>query len=159
MKVAEAAGIPAPPPVSSGVGQIAGPPLPETLPRVCRADAVFVGHLVAQRAYLNKSETHLFTVFSVAVDQWIRPDTGADTVEFSQGTGTAVVAGKEMGSYLTGDPFSSHPTGSKIYYLRTATRMKDAGFLKDGDPIDLSSRGASSDQLLQSVVKAASACR
>lgn len=48
---------------------------------VCGADVVFTGHPTGQKTLLNKSESRLFTVSSVAVELWVRPASGRSTLD------------------------------------------------------------------------------
>jgi hypothetical protein len=62
---------------------------------VCDSDAIIVGQAVDTRTLLNRSETFLFTDFTVAVTNWIKPRGGPGTVNVAM-LGGAVEVGNTL---------------------------------------------------------------
>ncbi len=62
---------------------------------VCASDAVIVGPPVDSRTLLNRSETFLFTDFTIAVTDWVSPPGGPGTVHVAM-LGGAVEVGNTL---------------------------------------------------------------
>lgn len=75
---------------------------------------------------MNKSETHLITIFSVAIEQWLRPAAGAQTVDVGRAGGEVEVAGKLIGSH---DEYGPNPSAPYVFFLK---RLRGQAFIASG---------------------------
>jgi hypothetical protein len=78
------------------------PPDPWT-DRVCRADAVIIGHATSERVLLTHSETFLITVSEVSVDRWLIPKTGAKTLTMATEGGKVKVGERDLTATINGE--------------------------------------------------------
>ena len=131
--------------LGSNEGQIALPQLQgdaSTVLRtvVCSHDLVVAASVTAAKALLNKSETALFTNFTLKVDHWIRPPRPVDSLVLSQ-LGGKVLVGGQLYSVESSGALSVGLQG--IYFGRTIPGTSSFSvssrpiFVRDGTPIGL----------------------
>jgi hypothetical protein len=61
--------------------------------RICAAPMIVFGRAVSRRALLNKSRSWLFKIYSIDVDEWVYPSSGAASLQVSTNHGEVLVDG------------------------------------------------------------------
>jgi hypothetical protein len=98
--------------VTDESGMIVVPPAPpgaKALPSdpwwiaVCSAEIILIGHTTSDRALLSKSGSELLTISQLAVDRWVKPHNGPNSVVLAT-LGGRVMWGKRLISFDVGTP-------------------------------------------------------
>ena len=121
---------------------------------VCSAEAVVAGRVTAQKALLTAGEKALFTDYSVEVQQWVRPASGAPNLVVSEWGGMVEVAGKPFALTREGLTLAA----GKTYLLVLGTLPGTTGFVLRNEPMELGTAAAKSIDPIPQVTRAAATC-
>jgi hypothetical protein len=125
--------------------------------RVCASELLIAGRVVSQKAMLTAGEKALFTDYTVAPEQWLRPSSGLESLVISEWGGSLEIAGKPFAIVR---PRMSLEIGKR--YILVLGRFPDtSGFMLKADPIELVTSGptaALSEDFLAQVTRAAAKC-